>query len=452
MTTEDHIVQVKKIVSLLMACSKNLFLYPIGHPQTRNGIDRLWQSVFAFLRSRPQLVLSFTDCEIFFEHDLLVDESLSCQTLLDICAAKRINRISFLPGLTQNEVAAFLVLLNKSDAGDFAAALIEAKISHIEVKRLLPGQAGADKPHSSGSSVKANQQQYDMALTGLTEVFSQAQNEQPIAIERVDAIVEWLVSNIVSGDSTMVALTALRQHDEYTCHHSINVAILAVALAHKLGLDRQRLVWLGTGALLHDIGKINIPKEIINKPGRLTADEWQIMKRHPVESTQILSGLPTLESSALIVAFEHHIGYDLSGYPVRSQQRPPHLFSRMVQITDTYDGLTSKRSYHAPYLPTEALHYMLCVMPQAFDPLLLKLFVLSLGIYPVGSVVKLSTDQLALVVEENQNDLLKPRVKIVDDSGRGRLVDLAGSPLSVKQIMNPSDTEVDLAKELLTTS
>ncbi|MDP1809343.1 MAG: HD-GYP domain-containing protein [Actinomycetota bacterium] len=452
MASKNPMALVKKIVSSLMACSKTISFYPMGHPQTQNEIEQLWEHIVAFLKSKPQLVLSFSAGEIFFEHDLLVEESLSCATLIKTCANKKINRIAFLSGLTQGELAGFLSLLTKEngpEGADLARALAQAEISHIEVKRLLSVESEHGDATSRANPLQRHERQYNVAVTGLSEIFDQAGDDRPVAIDRVDAIVEWLVGSLGTGDSTILALTALKEHDEYTCHHSINVAMLAVALAHRLGLNRQRLVWLATGALLHDIGKVNIPKEIINKPGRLTAEEWRLMKRHPIESTQILSGLPSLEPSALIVAFEHHIGYDLSGYPVRAEGRTPHLFSRIVQIADTYDGLTSRRSYHEPSLPTEALNYMLCVMPQAFDPALLNLFVKSLGVYPVGSVVRLNTDQVALVVGENRDDLLRPKVKLLDDAAPGRLIDLAGSRLSIDRIMSPAAAGVDLTKELL---
>lgn len=452
MPADRQLAAVRKIVSLLMASSKNLTLYPANHPQTLGTIERLWQDIFALFRSRPQLVLSFSNNEIFFEHDLLVDESLNGEAFTKICSSKKINRLIFFPGVTQNELAEFILLINQdfgTDDIDFTAQLKARSIKHIDIKRLIPGNALKKNDHAQ-ETPGGGQRHYELALATLSEVFDQARDQQPISMERIDSIVEWLVKSIVSGDSTIVALTALKDHDEYTCHHSINVAVLAVNLGQRMGLDRDHLVWLGNGALLHDIGKINIPKEIINKPGKLTAKEWQIMKGHPIESTQILSGLPTLEKSALIVAYEHHIGFDMGGYPVRSERRRPHLFSRIVQITDTYDGLTSKRSYHAAYLPTEALNYMLCVTPKAFDPTLLRLFVSSLGVYPIGSVVRLNTGQLAVVINENKTDLLRPKVKIVDDNDSGRIIDLTEDvSLDITEVLNPESANIDLKTELI---
>lgn len=453
MANENRLAALRQVVTSLMACSKTISLYPMGHPQTRNEVERLWRLIVGFLQEKPELVLSFSRGEIFFEDDLLVEESLSCVALINACADNDINRLYFLSGLTQKELAGFLSLLNKADEPDgvdFARALAESEIDHIKVKRLIAVDSEEDGDATDQSNtLKVHRQRYNTAVTGLGDVFAQAGSGRPIAIEKVDDIVEWLVSNLMTGDSTMLALTALKEHDEYTCHHSINVAMLAVVLAQRLGLNRQRLVWLATGALLHDIGKINIPKDIINKPGKLSAEEWRLMKRHPIESTQILSGLPTLEPSALIVAFEHHIGYDLSGYPVRGDRRRPHLFSRIVQIADTYDGLTSRRSYHEPALPTEALHYMLCVMPQAFDPFLLSLFVKALGVYPIGSLVRLNDGALALVAAENKDDLLKPKVRLLDDTAADRIIDLAASRLSIDRVINPADAGVDLTREVL---
>jgi HD-GYP domain-containing protein (c-di-GMP phosphodiesterase class II) len=229
-------------------------------------------------------------------------------------------------------------------------------------------------------------------------------------------------------------LTAIKNFDEYTFAHSVNVCILSVALGARLGLPKKKLSELGYGALFHDVGKVKLPLEIINKPAELTEEEWEKIQKHPVWGVKILLSRRALDRFslvAMVVAFEHHLKMDLSGYPQLSFKKDLNLYSRIVSIADVYDSMTSGRVYaKTPLTPDEALKQMMNQAGKSFDPVLLKVFINMLGIYPVGSVVLLDTGEVGVVIKSNPDQLSRPEVAIIADKNgkkeKVEMIDLAG--------------------------
>jgi HD-GYP domain-containing protein (c-di-GMP phosphodiesterase class II) len=223
-------------------------------------------------------------------------------------------------------------------------------------------------------------------------------------------------------------LTTIKNHDEYTLNHSVNVSLLAVALGRRLGLTRAELVDLGLAAFFHDLGKIETPVEILNKPGQLTEDERKIVELHPHQGAEKLiqfRDFRRLPVSAIHVAMEHHIKEDLTGYPKYRIKSDVNLYSRIVKVCDFFDAITTKRVYRKKtFTRAEALSLMLENIGTEFNPVILKTFAQMIGIFPVGSVVLLNTGEIGLVVESSQETryLLRPRVKIIVDA-QGQKID-----------------------------
>ncbi|HEB12802.1 MAG TPA: HD domain-containing protein [Actinobacteria bacterium] len=367
----------KNIPELLTTLGKNMGLYPDGHPEITNLVDEMHKVLSSFLSTKERLAFSFRDGQIYFEEEILIEESFSCTELSGWCEEKNIDRIVFFANVDREELRSFISILRvdpSTKTSDFEVEFKLADFAHIEVKKLVSvgekgkGKAGRDKH-------QATVKRYELATAVISDIFDKTRDKETIDQGKVKGIVDWLVKGVLRKDSSFVALASLKSFDDYTCHHSVNVAILAVSLGVKIGLEGEQLSWLGTGALLHDIGKISIPKKILNKSGKLSAKEWKIIKSHPVESMRILSGWPSIEKTALIISYEHHMGCDLSGYPESMNGKKPHIFSRLVQVADVYDGLTSERAYHEPFSPAEALNYMLYKIEKGLDQTLVKLLV-----------------------------------------------------------------------------
>jgi HD-GYP domain-containing protein (c-di-GMP phosphodiesterase class II) len=243
-----------------------------------------------------------------------------------------------------------------------------------------------------------------------------------VNLRRVKRAVQSIVDQVLNNETSMLGMTTLRDYDEYTFTHSVNVCILSVVLGQKLGLTKVQLYDLGLGALFHDIGKMRIDQTIINKTSGLTDQEWHEMQQHPTEGLLALfsmRGLSEVPYRAMLLAYEHHMKVDLGGYPKNKRQRYPTLFSRIVATADGYDAATSKRSYqHQPWPPDEVMREMRDNRHRGYDPLLVKAFVNVTGVFPVGTLCILDTHELAIISARNPDPtkVHQPIAKVVSDN------------------------------------
>jgi HD-GYP domain-containing protein (c-di-GMP phosphodiesterase class II) len=248
-------------------------------------------------------------------------------------------------------------------------------------------------------------------------------------MRKTTRIIQALVDICLEDDHTFLGLSSVKEAAAYAPQHAANTAVLAIALGDKVGLSKVELADLGLAALFHDIGMRVTPSSLVDKPGPLSPEERQRLERHPLRGVEELLAEPGFTKSVLrriVVIFEHHTGVDGGGYPRIS--RLPHLFSRIVAIAAAYDALTTPRPWRKAFLPDEALGLMLSEAGKRFDEALLKVFVNSLGLYPVGTLVRLSTGELAVVAySASEGDrATRPVVALVSADGQARgLVDLA---------------------------
>jgi HD-GYP domain-containing protein (c-di-GMP phosphodiesterase class II) len=252
------------------------------------------------------------------------------------------------------------------------------------------------------------------------------------ALRRAKKVVHAIVDLLFEEEASLLALTAIRTFDNRTFNHSANVCILSVAAGRELGLDKRTLGRLGLAALLHDIGKIEIPRDLLTKGAELTSEERGVLEKHPLEGVKALlrfQGLSDISVRCAVVAFEHHLLRDGRGYPTRVRRRSPGLPSRLVTIADFYETLTAPGTLTEEGVPPEeALRLM--VAAKAFDPLLLKVFISAVGVVPIGSLVRLSTGEDAIVVRRDPSGGRRPTVTLLrsgEDGSRelGEEIDLA---------------------------
>jgi HD-GYP domain-containing protein (c-di-GMP phosphodiesterase class II) len=243
-------------------------------------------------------------------------------------------------------------------------------------------------------------------------------------LKKVKRAVQLVVDQVLNNETSIVGLTTIRDYDEYTFTHSVNVCILAVAIGKKLGLTRLQLYDLGLAALLHDVGKARIPVEVLNKTTGLTEDEWKLMQSHPWQGVLTLfnmRGYGEIPYRQIVVAQEHHMKMDLTGYPKAIRPREQGIYSRIVAVADGYDAATTRRSYQTvPIQPDQVLREMWENPRRGYDPMLVKALINLIGIYPVGTCVILDTFEVAVVSAANpdQTVLNRPLVRIcIDDNG-----------------------------------
>ena len=285
---------------------------------------------------------------------------------------------------------------------------------------------------------------------------------EKVNVKRAKRVVQSMVDQLLGEHELLLGMTAIKDYDDYTYHHSVNVSILSIALGQKLGFPRKLLLDLGLAALFHDIGKLDIPPEVLNKTIELSEEEWGTIKRHPfwgVKAILDIRGIDRSSITAAIVAFEHHIHHDNTGYPKRHSATERDLFSKIVSIVDQYDGMTSARVYsRTPLTPDRALKLMLSRSGSQLDPVLMKFYINLIGIYPTGSLVMLNTKELGLVYGSTDMPNRPKVLVIMDPKGQkvdGYLVDLSRKtkdgryPRAILRTMDPNKYRINLAEYML---
>ncbi len=318
------------------------------------------------------------------------------------------------------------LLADDPEGPDPIAALKERmEASGIDHVQVGPPTPLVDAMSLSEESREAARRTYARSVSVAKEVMTNVRLGKAWSGRRVKRVVLGIVDSVLHDEAAMLGMTTLRDYDEYTFCHSVNVCILSVALGQKLGFSRLQLFDLGLSALFHDVGKSRVPLSVLNKEGRLDKEEWRVMSQHPEFGLILLFDLHGFEEPpyrAMLTAYEHHMRTDFTGYPRVVRERWLGFFSRIVAVADAFDAATSKRSYqYIPFPPDEVLREMRDNPSRGFDPIVVKAFVNMMGIYPVGTLCILDTGELAVVVAPSPNpeELHRPLVRVVSDaSGR----------------------------------
>jgi putative nucleotidyltransferase with HDIG domain len=254
----------------------------------------------------------------------------------------------------------------------------------------------------------------------VTHLLQDVRLGKQVDTEKADHVVEEMTHSIFRNKDALLSLSRIKQKDNYTFQHSVSVCALLLAFCRSLDMDRDTTKLVGMGGLLHDIGKMKVPDRVLNKPGKLSEDEFALMKSHVIHGQEILKGTPGISAISLDIAAQHHERHDGSGYPAGLKGDGISLYGRMASIVDVYDALTSDRCYHKGMEPTDALRKIFEWSRFHFDEQLVHSFVRSVGIYPVGTLVRLESGLLAVVVEQHEKDLLRPVVRTVYDAKQQR--------------------------------
>ncbi|WP_324000766.1 HD-GYP domain-containing protein [Aeromonas hydrophila] len=266
---------------------------------------------------------------------------------------------------------------------------------------------------------------------------------EPIDITPLAAVAEEMVDTMFTHGDAMLCLARIRAKDAYLMEHSMNVAILLANFGRYLDLDRSVLKELTLGGLLHDVGKIMTPDEVLNKPGKLTDEEFAVMRQHVVHSYEILSNTPGITATMLEVAANHHERLDGTGYPQRLKGEQLSLYTRMSGIVDVYDAVTADRVYKQGMQPTQAFRILLKGINHHFDAELVTKFIKCMGVYPVGTLVQLSNQRLAIVMQRNPHEPLKPVVKVIYHGTQRHYLEVKWLDLAKNGVQETIESTVD---------
>jgi putative nucleotidyltransferase with HDIG domain len=267
-------------------------------------------------------------------------------------------------------------------------------------------------------------------------------------------VVADMVDSVIRNPDALMCLNQLRNKDEYTALHSLRVCVLALAFGRHLDLTPEELNVLGIGALLHDIGKMKVPNEILNKPEKLTDKEFELMKSHVPCGVAILENTHGIPDTAIDVARFHHERYAGSGYAMGMKGEDIGLFGSIGAIVDCYDAITSDRSYHTAISAHEALNKMYSWRGKDFQPVMIEQFIQCMGIYPIGSVVELNNGSVGVVISINRKRRLKPKVALVLKPDKtplpaAKVIDLMTHPdirnrdMEIRRVLSPADFKIN---------
>lgn len=322
-------------------------------------------------------------------------------------------------------------------------------IEHVEaeVDQTLEKIASAPEPVKKTSMADELKQAARICASSkqaMVSMFQEVRMGQAVSYEAASDVVNEISASVMRNSGALISLARLKTADDYTYMHSVAVCALMVALARQLALDEATTRELGMAGLLHDLGKAFMPPEILNKPGKLTNEEFAIMKRHPVEGHTVLAGSGIVGAIPLEVVLHHHEKIDGSGYPDRLTGDKISLFAKMGAVCDVYDAITSNRPYKSGWDPAESVRKMAEWSKGHFDAGVFQAFVKSIGIYPIGSLVRLQSGRIGVVLDQTEASLLKPRVKVFFSTKSNlriqpEVVDLS-SPMERDKILSIEDS------------
>ncbi|MBN2831587.1 MAG: HD domain-containing protein [Candidatus Omnitrophica bacterium] len=405
-------------------------LYGKDHPILNKALKEAFKSITEALNDRPVFTIGIIGEEIAFEKEILFSLSNLSKDAVNYIKERGIEKITFNRGLELFELERFISLLSipKDDIKESP----QEKLYLMGVHNISVGKIGVSESKGEDS----DKGHFDNLSLSLLSVL----NQESIDGLSLRAAVEHIINNLAEQYQQLAKLNTLKRYDLGTFAHLISTSILSMYFSSKIGFPKDVILDIGLSALFHDIGKLYISRKIIRNPGKLSTLEFSLMESHTVlGSTLILQYVDTLGVMPAVVSFEHHLKYDLSGYPKLKFPRKPHIVSQIVSICDVYDALSERRSYKSDYPPNAIYNLMMRGKETTYNPFLLDKFFQLIGVWPIGSIVALGDKRVAVVVEENQDDIFSPIVKIIYPQKEEVLVDLKGNKdnLKIERFLNP---------------
>ncbi len=461
--------QGRNLVYQLYASIKTAQLYERSNLTYVKQSENLFDLVKSLSEKQENIILNSKEGYLFLNETRLkfsFEGYISSKFLLETFRKFQFESLTVTPEVVKEELDEFIFLLAHTtyDCADpfgrLEKRVADSGIQHIKLEKFAQEWDTGDEA-SPENRKKVAKKRFFKTLSVAREMVESAKTKRSINTVKSKRAIQFLIDQLIHDEAHLMSLTAIKNFDEYTFAHSVNVCILSVALGGRLGLSKKNLSELGYAALFHDIGKVKIPLNILNKPGELNGEEWKEMRKHSILGVKVLLSRRALDKFslwAMVVAFGHHLKMDLSGYPQLSFKKDLDLYTRIVTITDVYDSMTSGRVYtKVPLTPDVALKRMMGQAERGFDPVLLKVFINMLGIYPVGLVVLLDTEEVGVVMKSNPDELSRPEVAIIaDKSGkkdRLEMVDLTQIDertgkykRTIVKTINPQQYKLDIAR------
>ena len=383
-------------------------LYSRNHPIIARNLEALSAALQLLHGFESSVVIGLVGDELIVD-DVPVAKADVLGGLMRRLKQLAVERISIDRGVTHDQLAAFVEAVTTLEPASDADPPPFPALPHIRVGRIKVAQRIED----DATDMATFKKMYTEAVSVAEAVWESAQTEAQPDATVARTMIDGLAQAVSQNRTALLALTTLKNYDNYTFTHMVNVSILTMGQARTLGVDGPLLREFGLAALMHDIGKVRTPLEILNKPDKLTDDEFVIMRRHTVDGAEILRATPDIPTLAPIVAFEHHLRLDGSGYPFGVVRNGLNLATMLCSIADVYDAMRSRRQYQQAFPSDRIVAVLKSNDGHQFEQHLVRRFTQLVGIYPPGNVVKLDSGEIAVVVKVYAPDPQRPQVKVV---------------------------------------
>lgn len=421
-----------------LTCLQMARLYGPRHPIALKSTEKAYLSLQDILTEKAELVIGIVGTELAFEKEIFFDLSKFLNQMVIHLKDRGIERIVFSRGLGLEELNKFIEFLTlpkekiKSDPQESLALTGVKNISVGKVRTSLQEDKSKARPDLLNN--------YQASLDQISPSLTRIMNNETVDGSGLKLAVNNIVNNLGVYYDQLFKLATLKRYDTGTFIHMLNVSILSMYFSSKLGFSKDLVTDIGISALFHDIGKLYISRKTIRKPGQLSEQEFEQIESHTVLGAKLLMQyVETIGIMPVVVSFEHHLKYDLSGYPKCVFKNKQHVVSAIVSICDVYDALSQRRSYKADYPPDMIHSLMMRGSGTSFEPDLLNTFFKTIGVWPIGSILLLSDKRVGVVTEENEANMFLPKVKIIQPEDNGETVNLneSGNRIKIERYLSP---------------
>jgi len=426
----DRRQQEQTIINLIRALGtslKNRRLYPPSHPLVRSAVEKCFSDILLFFTERQELALAISDGTLVFEGVPIFNLTSSLDLFMARLSAIGIPAIVFEKGLAPEDIERFILFLHETKEEGLSPSDVQERIEKMGIThiRVIPPTDDEEDDYSLARTT------YDNAVNTVVLLMQEIRMGRIPSGAESERVVKDITGMLKRNRDAIMALTLIKNFDEYTYNHSVNVAVISLAIADALSLSIQEKAEVGVAGLLHDIGKTQLALDLIRKPGNLTFQEFEEIKKHPEEGFVLLGKMPHIRPTSAYMVREHHLRYDRKGYPELGPDYPVNPQSQIIAVSDCYDAITTMRAYQKAKQPLEALEIMGKLSGKSLDANILAVLKSVMGSYPIGTMVRLNSMEVGVITGVGPAGLGPIKIQI--------LVDRQGNPL-------PRPEEIELVE------